>query len=206
MKAGTLSRSKAVQGGVRADEVVEEDKHGNEVVGRSKRGKALLGLVPCFELLVEALNEVVGDVVVEALHTDMFHPMQCFNGHLVGKVAVAYNGLRSPHRLHSFQYGKRLRAVPVAVEMEAEDKASLAIQNKPEVVFFALYFHYGFIGMPFVRVEIERRDELYGNVLEQWGEAGTPVADGCVGNLNIHHSTQNQSDIAERVFAQVEHA
>ena len=65
MKSGTLSRSKAVQGGVRADKVVEEDKHGNEVVGRSKRGKALLGFVPCLELLVEALNEVVGDVVVE---------------------------------------------------------------------------------------------------------------------------------------------
>ena len=197
MKAGTLSRSKAVQGGVRADEVVEEDKHGNEVVGRSKRGKALLGLVPCFELLVEALNEVVGDVVVEALHTDMFHPMQCFNGHLVGKVAVAYNGLRSPHRLHSFQYGKRLRAVPVAVEMEAEDKASLAIQNKPEVVLLPLDLHHSFIGVPLVRVEIECGKELYGDVLEHGGEAGTPVADGRVGNLDIHHSTQNQSDIAE---------
>ena len=89
MKAGALSRSKVVQGGVRADEVVEEDEHGNEVVGRSKRGKALLGLVPCLELLVKALDEVVGDVIVEALHTDMLNTMQRFNGHLVGKVAVA---------------------------------------------------------------------------------------------------------------------
>ena len=65
---------------MRADEVVEEDEHGNEVVGRSKRGKALFGLVPCHELLVEALNEVVGNVVVEAVHTDMLNPMQRFNG------------------------------------------------------------------------------------------------------------------------------
>lgn len=197
MKSGALSRSKAVQGGVRADKVVEEDKHGNEVVGRSKRGKALFGFVPRLERLVEALNEVVGNVIVEALHKDMLNPIQRFNGHLVGKVAVAYNGLRSPHRLHGFQYGKRLRAVPVAVQMKAEDKAGFAVQNKPEVVFLALYLHHGFIGVPLVGVEIERRNELYGNVLEHRGEAGTPVANGCVRNLNIHHATQNQSDIAE---------
>ena len=191
MKAGALSRSKVVQGGVRADEVVEEDEHGNEVVGRSKRGKALLGLVPCLELLVKALDEVIGDVIVEALHTDMLNTMQRFNGHLVGKVAVAYNGLRSPHRLHGFQYGKRLRAVPVAIQMEAKNKASLAVQNKPEVVFLTLYLDYGFIGMPFIRVEIERRNELYGNVLEHWGEAGTPVADGGVGHLDIHHGPRD---------------
>ena len=43
-------------------------------------------------------------------------------------------------------------------------------------------------------------------VLEHRGEVGTPVTDGRVGHLNIHHGTQNQCDIAERVLAQVEHA
>ena len=105
------------------DEVVEEDKHGNEVVGRSKRRNPLLGFVPGLELLVEALYEVIGNVIVEALHADVLDPMQRLNGHLVGKVAVTHNGLRSPHRLHSFQYGKSLWAVPVAVQMEAENKA-----------------------------------------------------------------------------------
>ena len=89
--------------------------------------------------------------------------------------------------------------------MEAEDKAGLAVQDEPEVVFHALYLHHGFISVPLVRVEIERRNELYGNVLEHWGEAGTPVANGRVRYLYIHHGTQNQSDIAERVLAQVEH-
>ena len=56
---------------MRADEVVEKDEHGNEVVGRRKGRKALFGLVPGLELLVEAFNEVVGNVVVETLHTDM---------------------------------------------------------------------------------------------------------------------------------------
>ena len=66
-----------------AYEVVEEDEHGNKVVGRSKRGKALFGLVPSLELFVEALNEVVGNVVVEALYADMLYPMQRLNGVVV---------------------------------------------------------------------------------------------------------------------------
>lgn len=89
--------------------------------------------------------------------------------------------------------------------METEDKAGLAVQNEPEVVFLALYLHNSFIGVPLVGVEIQCRNELYGNVLEHWGKADTPVADGRVRYLDIHYGTQNQSDIAERVLAQVEH-
>ena len=90
--------------------------------------------------------------------------------------------------------------------MEAKDKARLAVQNEPKVVFLALYLNDSFIGVPLVRVEIECRNELYGHVLEHRGEVGTPVTNGSVGYLDIHHHTQNQCDIAERVLAQVEHA
>ncbi len=204
MEAGTLSWSNTVQGGVWADEVVEKDEHGNEVVSGSKRGKALLGFVPCLELLVETLNEVIGNVVVKTLHTDMLAPMQRLNGHLIGKVAVAHNGPWCSHRLHGVQYNKSLWTVPVAIKMEAKDKASLAVQNEPKVVFLALYLNDRFIGVPLVRVEIERRNELYRNVLEHRGEVGTPVANGRVRYPDIHYGTQNQSDIAERVLAQVE--
>lgn len=69
-----------VQGGMRADEVAEKDEHGNKVVGRREGRKALLGFVPSLELLVEALYEVVGDVVMEALYTDMLYPMQLLTG------------------------------------------------------------------------------------------------------------------------------
>lgn len=205
MEAGTLSWSNAVQGGVWADEVVEKDEHGNEVVGGSKRGKTLLSFVPSLELLVETLNEVIGNVIVGTLHTDMLDPMQRLNRHLVGKIAVAHNGPRSPHWLHSFQYGKSLWAVSMAVQMEAEHKAGFAVQNEPKVVFLALYLNDSFIGVPLVRVEIQRRNELYRNILEHWGKAGTPVANGCVRYPDVHYGTQNQSDIAERVLTQVEH-
>lgn len=78
---------------MRADKVVEKDEHGNEVVGASKRRKTLLGLVPSLELLVKALDEVVGDIIAEAFHADVPHPIQDLDGHPVGRVAVADNGL-----------------------------------------------------------------------------------------------------------------
>ena len=85
----------------------------------------------------------------------------------------------------------------MAIQMEAEDKACLAVENEPEVVFLTLYLNDGFIGVPLVRVEIERRNELYSDVLVHRGETGTPVADGRVGDLEIHHSPQNQGDIVK---------
>ena len=56
---------------MRAHKVIEEDEHGNEVVGRLKRVKALFGLVPRFELFVKGFDQVVGDVVFERLDADM---------------------------------------------------------------------------------------------------------------------------------------
>ena len=85
----------------------------------------------------------------------------------------------------------------MAIQMEAEDKACLAVENEPEVVFLTLYLNDGFIGVPLVRVEIERGNELQSDVLEQGCELGTPVADGSVRDQDIHHSPQNQSDIAK---------
>ena len=84
---------------MRANKVEEKDEQGNQVIGTFKRGKALFGFVPCLELLVEALYEVVGNVIVEALHTDVLNPMQRLNRHPVGKVTVADN---SPRRAKGF--------------------------------------------------------------------------------------------------------
>ncbi len=62
-----------------------------------------------------------------------------------------------------------------------------------------------FMETPPFLVLIKRRNELYGHVLEQRGKVGTPVTDGRVRHLDIHYSTQNQSDVAKRVLAQIEH-
>lgn len=113
--------------------------------------KALFDFVPYLELLVEAIDGVVGDVIVEILYAEMFHLMQRLNRHLLGKVTAAYNGLW---------------AVPVRGKREAEDKAGFAVRNEPEVVFLALYLNDSFVSVPLAGVEIGRRNKRYGNVLE----------------------------------------
>ena len=77
---------------MRTYKVEEKDKHGYEIVGGRKGRKALFRLVPCLELLVKALNEVIGNIILKALHTDEFGVWQDrLHRHLVGAVAVADN-------------------------------------------------------------------------------------------------------------------
>ena len=90
------------------DKVVEEDEHG---------------------------NEVVGNVRVEDLHADVLNPVQRLDRHLAGEVTVAYNGAKRARIFHNFQYGESLRAVPEVVDMEAGEKTRLAAPNEPETVF-----------------------------------------------------------------------
>src|SRR5699024_5537675 len=94
MKTGTLRRGKAVQGGMKADKVVEKDEHGSKVIGGREGRISLFSLVIGPELLDELLNEVVGDVILKTLHADMLDPMQCLDRHSVGRIAVAHSGLR----------------------------------------------------------------------------------------------------------------
>lgn len=75
--------------------------------------------------------------------------------------------------------------------METKDKAGFGIHNQPEIMLNALNFDHCFVCMPFVGIEIERWNELQGDVLKQGSEIGTPVADGRVRYLDIHYSTQN---------------
>ena len=93
----------------------------------------------------------------------------------------------------------------MGTEVKAEDKSGFTVQNEPEVVFAAPDLYHGLIGMPLIRVEIQHGNELKSDVLEQGDKAGTPVADGRVGDPDIHHGTENQSDIAEGILTQVEH-
>ena len=77
----------------------------------------------------------------------------------------------------------------MGTEVKAEDKSGFTVQNEPEVVFAAPDLYHGLIGMPLIRVEIQHGNELKSDVLEQGDKAGTPVADGRVGDPDIHHGT-----------------
>ena len=58
------------------------------LLAEEKEEKPLFGFVPYLELLVKALNEVVGDVIVETFHADVLNPMQRLDRHLIGEVTV----------------------------------------------------------------------------------------------------------------------
>ena len=56
---------------MRAHEVKEKHKCSNHVVGGIKAAKAIFGLVPSFELLVETLNKIVACFSFEAFNLYM---------------------------------------------------------------------------------------------------------------------------------------
>jgi len=59
-----------------SDEIEEKNEHGDQVVGTVEGTETLLGFIPCFELLIKAFNEVVGDIVFETVDTDMRNILQ----------------------------------------------------------------------------------------------------------------------------------
>ena len=82
---GNLSRSKAVKPPVRTNEIEKEDESRNGGVGRVERTEAAFSLVPSLELTVKRFDEIVGNVVFEALDLDVFSfGKETLNRHVVG--------------------------------------------------------------------------------------------------------------------------
>lgn len=92
VKTGDLSRGKTIQAGMRTHKIEEENKHRDEIISRIKRIEALFGFVPSLELFMKALNKIVGNIVLEALYSNMFNIVENrFNGYFVGSIAVRNN-------------------------------------------------------------------------------------------------------------------
>lgn len=90
--------------------------------------------------------------------------------------------------------------------MVANHEAGFAVDHKPEVMLNAGNFNHGFIRVPFVGIQVKQRQELNSQVVEERRKPGTPTADCRMGNFDVKGSTQDEADIAERVFAEIEHA
>lgn len=88
---------------MRADEIVKEEKNRDEIVGRVKRRKPLFGFVLCRELLVEAFDKVVGNIVEEALNADMLDCQHRFHWNSVSAVAVGDDGFGFAKMLDGIQ-------------------------------------------------------------------------------------------------------
>lgn len=81
------------------DEIEEEDKHTDEIVGRIKGAKTLFGFVPGFELMVESLDEIVGDIIVKGFDPDVSSIGEDrADGDFVSTVAVGDNGCGNTQR------------------------------------------------------------------------------------------------------------
>ena len=190
---------------MRADKVEEEHEHGNEIIGGLERGKPLFGLVPSLKLLVEAFDEIVGDIVHEALDPDMRNAEDRLDRHFVGRIAVRNKGIRLSVGRGFGKKGNGLWGIPIRRKMEADDESRFAVDDKPEIVLDPGNFHNGFVGVPFVGIEIEQRQELNAHIVKQGRKSGTPVADRDVGNRNGKGRSQDKADVAERIFAEIKH-
>lgn len=91
-------------------------------------------------------------------------------------------------------------------KMVPNDKPCFAVDHKPEIMFYTCDFNHCFIRMPFIGIQVKHGQKLNSQVVEERRKPGTPTADGRMGNLDVKGSTQDEADIAERVFAEIEHA
>ena len=203
IKTGDLCRSQIAQRRMRANEVVEKDKHGNKIVGRLERVKALFGLVPGLELFMKCLNQVVGDIVFKRLNADMGGIKYCFNRLLVSGITVRNDRLRVP-KVNGAQQGESLRGVSPRREMKPEDKTGFRINDEPDIVLDTTDFNNSFVSMPFIGVEVKWWDKLKCDVMEQRSKAFAPVGNGCMRYLDIVQQAKYKSDFSKRVIADVE--
>ena len=94
---------------MRANEVEEEHKCGNQIVRRIKVAKAVLRFVPNLELLVETFDKVVVCFRSKAFNLGMRNIQNSFNGRIVGVVSVGDNGIRFSEMFYTFKGRKSLR-------------------------------------------------------------------------------------------------
>lgn len=182
---------------MRSYKIEEEHEHGNQIVGGPEGSKALFGLVPRLELLVEALYEIVGDIILKALNPDMLRfAEERLHRNLVGAVPVRDDGGGCAVFLCLMEHRNRLWRVAMRGQVIADDKARLAVDDKPQIVLHPGDFYHSFIRVPLVGAQIKHRDQPDPQVVKERRKFGAPVADGGMRNRDIESYTQNEADIA----------
>ena len=143
---------------MRANKAEEKDKQGNQAIGTFKREKALFGFVPSPELLVKAFNQIVWNIILEALNTNVLSTVKSgLNRSLVGWIAVWNNSERFAELNGFAEQRNSLRRVPVRGQVKPDNKACFTVYDKPDIKLYTCYFNYRFIGMPFIGIEVLRK-------------------------------------------------
>ena len=89
--------------------------------------------------------------------------------------------------------------------MKPKHKTGFRIDDEPEIMLPAIDLNNRLVGVPLVGVEVKRWNELQRNVVEERGEASTPVGDRGMRDRDIVQQTYHESNFAERVVAGKEH-
>jgi hypothetical protein len=101
---------------------------------------------------------------------------ETFDRDFVCRIAVADNTARITKVVSMVQNSMRLGRITVRRKVKAKDKAGFAVNDEPDVILFAFDFDNSFISVPFIGVEVHRRNEFDGNVGEERREFLTPVS------------------------------
>jgi len=181
VRASDLSGSKTVQAHVWTNEVEKEDESGDSGVSRVKGVEAAFSFVPSLKLSVKRFDEIVRNVVVEALDANMVSVRkETFNRNAVSGIAVGDNGAGITKLLCMIQNGVSLGRITAGGEVKAKDEAGFGVDDEPDVVLDPADFDDSFVGVPLVGVEVHRWNEFNGDVVEQRCEFLAPCRDGNV--------------------------
>lgn len=187
---------------MRPNEVEEENKDRNSGVCGIEGTESALGFVPCLKAVIERFNEVVADVVLEALDANVPDVLKVtLDRHLVSGIAIADNRLRSTHMRDMRKQRMSLRRGAMRREVKTEHKAGFTVDNEPNVMLLTVYLHYGFIGMPLVRVEVHHRHELHRYAVKDGSELLAPVGDRNMRQLNAVELIEHEGNVPCRAFA-----
>lgn len=170
---------------MRAQEVVEKDVHGDQLVGAGEGIETALGVIPGFKLAMERLNEVIGNPVIEISDPNMLSLIKKQGNRLnIGPVTVRNDG-----RARTAEFVPAIREdrmggvrIPGRRKMKVQHEAGFSVKDKPEIVVLAADGDISFIAMPLIGAgEIELGDSPIGNDRENGSELEHPLGDGDMG-------------------------
>ena len=99
---------------VRTKEVEKEDESRDSGIGRAKGVEAAFGFVPSLELTMKSLDEIIRDVVAEAVDANMSRLREeAFDRDFVSSVTITDNGARVTELLNMVEDRMSLRGITV---------------------------------------------------------------------------------------------
>jgi len=184
--------------------VIEENKSSNHVISTFKRTKTTFRFVPGLKSIIEGFNDIVRYIIFKRLYFNVLGIWEgSFSGNIIRPISISNNTGRSSKLFCITKELESLWRASVRRQMEANHKPCFRINNKPNIILFAVNFNNSFISMPLIRVKINRIIKLRGNVLKQGSKHFSPGGNGYMRNLNTIISNQELRNLSCRSITEV---